>query len=223
MISQPLSELQKKDLESQVRGYQEQLKGSGEALEYLAGRGLSEETVEQARLGFVADAAQGHEKFAGRIVIPYLTTSGPVGVRFRKLPSAPEGVPKYQDVSGPMGKPRLYNVQSLAQDPGGSRVYVAEGEIDTLTAMQMGLTAVGISGVSKWQPFWKLLLEGYEQVFVLADNDDKGQGAEMAEAIANHMSNHDVRTVLMPSGHDVNSAFLEGGREALLDWIHGRN
>ena len=56
---------------------------------------------------------------------------------------------------------------------------------------------------------------------ILADNDDTGQGAKLGEEIASKMPGHDVRTILMPVGHDVNSAFMEGGKEDLLDWING--
>lgn len=228
MTSQPLNALQKRDLTEQVETYQGYLRDSPEAMEYLVGRGLEEATIEAAKLGFVAVASQDHDGMAGRISIPYITTTGPVAVRFHKTPGMAEGIPKYKDMSGPAGKPRLYNVTSIANDPAGEVIYVCEGEFDTLIAQQIGLTAVGVSGAQKWQPHYRHLLEGYNQVIVLADRDDKPNkqtglrpGEEMANMIQTNLKGQDVRVVFMPEGHDVNSAYLDGDKQSLLDWING--
>jgi DNA primase len=221
-ISQPLNSSVKKEVGLWTQAYQDQLQQSQEAMDYLTERGFSAGTIEAAKLGYVGSAVElDHKQYEGRIVIPYLTTTGPVAIRFRTLPGDESGAPKYKDMSGVLGKPRLYNVQALAADPGGSMLYFCEGEFDTLTASQMGLTAVGCSGVNKWQDHWRMLLEGYDRIRILADNDDKGQGYEMGKTIESKMPKHDIRTILMPEGFDVNSAYLDGGKEDLLAWISG--
>lgn len=228
MTLRPLSRSLKADLITQVQGYQEQLQAAPEAMEYLVGRGLTEKTIADAALGYVsADGegpAQGHEKFVGRIVIPYLTTSGPVKLRFRALGETTGA--KYLDMPG--AKTRLYNVLAIANDPIGDRLYICEGEFDTLIAQQVGLTAVGLPGATAWQPHFRQVLEGYDRVVILGDHDDKpskGSGLrpaeEMAQTVATELKNADVRPVYMPEGHDVNSAYLEGGKQNLLDWING--
>lgn len=220
MTTRPLSPSLKSDLITQVQAYQGQLGASEEASEYLAGRGLTERTIADAALGYVGvgegDAAQGHEKFRGRICIPYLTTTGPVKLRFR---SVGDSGPKYMDMPG--NGPRLYNVAAIAEDTEGTTLHLCEGEFDTLIAQQAGLTAVGLPGVTSWQPHFRNVLEGYDQIIVLADNDDNGQGEEMGAHVAAQMPGTDVRTVLMPEGFDVNSAYLDGGAEALLEWVEG--
>jgi DNA primase len=110
---------------------------------------------------------------------------------------------------------------------------ICEGEMDTMTAAQAGLPAVGVPGVENWQPFFARCFKGYDDVFVLADGDlpkkrpscrkckDAGHpecqghraGLELANKIASHVPQ--ARTVMMPEGYDVNSFVLENGPDAL--------
>lgn len=220
MTLSPLSVGQKSTVLRAVTRYQEALHETPEAWDYLVSqRGLSEATIRDAALGFVArgGAEPGHEGAQGYISIPYLATSGPVAVRFRALD--PNKTPKYWQPAG--SRTRLYNVASLANSS-SDVVYICEGEMDTLVAKQIGLgPVVGIPGVSNWKPHFKPLFDGFQTVIVLADADDKGQGAQMATELAQLLPAHDVRPLLMPEGHDLNSAYLEGGKEMVLSWIHG--
>ena len=81
--------------------------------------------------------------------------------------------------------------------------------------------AIGCAGVSSWKDHYKHLLDGFQHVIVLCDNDDKGQGSEFGDAIVSKLPEQDVTKILMPKGHDVNSAYLDGGKENLIDWIQG--
>lgn len=182
-----------------------------EALEYLtAERGLTAETIGDFGLGFVAEPASGHEKFTGRIVIPYANARGITTLRYRKMPDSPSKA-KYLDT--PNGGTWLFNITCL-QDP-GSTVNIVEGEIDCMTAVQMGLArTVGISGATKFMPHWKNLLDGYATIRVLADNDDPG--LEMAERIAREFPDAYVQIKAAPHD-DVNTSYLEMGAEALLE------
>ncbi|MDS2171590.1 toprim domain-containing protein [Nesterenkonia sp. CL21] len=218
MISRPLSSEQKSELGSQATAYQAQLQDHGEAMEYLLSRGLTEQTVADARLGYVGDAAPEHQQVQGRISIPYLTTSGVVKLRFRAMPSSGAKA-KYMDLGG--ADVKMYNALALARDQTGSTAYITEGEMDALIAQQLGYTAVGIAGVQGWRDHFGLMLDGFENVVILADNDDKGQGAEFGDMLASKLGNRSVKVVLMPAGHDVNSAYVDGGAESLRDWIQG--
>ncbi|MFB9529066.1 hypothetical protein [Nonomuraea roseola] len=93
-------------------------------------------------------------------------------------------------------------------------MFTVEGEPDTWIATQCGLPAIGFPGVSSWRPEWALALKQYDVVYHLADADDKGQGQELGERIARDCGN--VRIILMPEGHDVNSLVKAEGPEALL-------
>lgn len=166
------------------------------------------------RLGYVAEPLVGHDFFRGRLVIPYLTRAGVVSLKYRRLSDGENSGPKYLYESGTVAK-RLFNPMALFDDR--PYVCVCEGEIDAITAVQAGLPAVGIAGVDNWQPYFARVFAGYESVFILGDNDDKGQGATFAESLAELVPNSKV--VLMPENHDVNSFVNEAGGDALLDKV----
>lgn len=190
----------------------EQLAGADHAREYLTtSRNLSEDRQAYFHLGYVDDPLPGHEKYAGRITIPYRTRAGVVSIKFRVLP--PNDGPRYLNLSGQ--PPRIFNPEALFS----AKPYVAvcEGEFDTMTAHSQILPAIGVAGVDSWQPWFDRPLTGYDAVYVLADNDDKGQGIAFAEKVADRVEN--VRIIPMPSGHDVNSFVAEQGYQALLDKI----
>jgi DNA primase len=161
------------------------------------------------RLGYVDVPLVGHEFFRGRLAIPYLTRSGVVSLKFRRLGDM-DG-PKYLYQSGTVAK-RIFNPEALFDDR--PYICICEGELDAITAEQAGLPAVGIAGVDNWQPYFRRVFAGYEKVFILGDNDDKGQGETFAQALGELVPNS--RVVLMPEGHDVNSFVKEAGPDALL-------
>lgn len=194
-------------LENATETYYQSLPGSA-AVEYLESRGLSGASAMRFRLGYVGVPLVGHEQFRGRLAIPYLTRAGVVSLKFRVLPGM-DG-PKYLYQTGTLAK-RLYNPLALFDDR--PFICVTEGEIDAITAEQAGLPAVGIAGVDNWQPYFRRVFAGYENVFILGDADDKGQGETFAESLANLVPNSKV--VLMPEGHDVNSFFVAQGPDAL--------
>lgn len=152
----------------------------------------------------------GDEHVTGRISFVYWNLRGVTGLRFRAAPGM-DG-PKFMARAGT--KDTLYNVTIL--DQGGDLIYVTEGEPDCVIANQLGLPAVALSGVQKWKPHYDLLLSGYSTIKVICDNDDKGQGAELGEFIKNEMPDAYVQILKAPPGHDLNSAYLELGKEALF-------
>ena len=64
------------------------------------------------------------------------------------------------------------------------------------------------------------MLAGYRAVYVLADNDDKGQGNTFAEKVAVQVRNS--RIVLMDAGHDVNSFYVANGAGSIKAKIEGK-
>lgn len=191
--------------------YYEALRNHPRAVEYLRDeRGLSGDNVRFFRLGVVADPLPGHERYQGRIAIPYLTATGTVLMRFRALD---DGGPKYLTETG-ADDARLFNPADLSRPE--PFIAVCEGEIDAITAHQAGIPAVGVSGVSKWRPFFNRVFAGYAQKFVLADGDDAGQGVEFADKVAAKIGG---RVIPMPSGHDVNSYVKAEGPDALREML----
>ncbi|MER7445013.1 hypothetical protein [Micromonospora avicenniae] len=208
-------------------------------MEYLKSRGLLWANAQFFKLGFVENPLPGHEKYRGRISIPYLTRSGAVDIRFRALPELVDG--EYQKPIGakmlslPGNIPRLYNTLDL--DRRETFICLCEGEPDTWTAHQAGLPAVGVPGIDGWSEWWARCFKGYEAVYILAHNDPLKKrngcrpcemngfeecqghnvGAEYAERIAAQIEN--ARVVLMPPGEDVNSFVQAEGAQALIDRI----
>ena len=79
---QTLSAEQRRFFEQAASTYQTDLSGDTAAREYLAKRGLSS-ALDTFRLGVVRRPLPGHEGYAGRLAIPYLTPAGVVNIRFR--------------------------------------------------------------------------------------------------------------------------------------------
>lgn len=184
--------------------YQEEL--SPDAEKYLKEeRGLTQETIERFRLGYVENPLPGHEHVRGHLAIPYLTPKGKVvSIRFRRLNGRG---PKYLSMSSDM--PRIYNTSGLEEETSG--IVVCEGEIDTMTAAQCGLPAIGIPGAQAWQKRWWRLLVQYNAVFVLHDDDEPGK--DFARKISETLEN--TRMVPMAGG-DVNSYYMEHGVTGLM-------
>ncbi|WP_246157934.1 toprim domain-containing protein [Catellatospora sichuanensis] len=178
-------------------------------MEYLKSRALSGVNAQSLRLGYVENPLAGHELYRGMLAIPYLTRSGVVTMRFRAIP--PHEGPKYRSVPG--DEPRMFNTNDLCRrEP---FVCITEGEFDAMTAHQAGLPAVGIAGVNGWKPYFARAFKGYAAVYILCDNDDKGQGKAFGEKVAAQVTNS--RIVILPEGHDVNSFVATEGPDALLD------
>lgn len=208
---QPPSEFMRASLEAATREYESKMNGSN-IQSYLLDRGISNETQTHFRLGAVESPSNhDHDQYNGRLAIPYVTPSGVVGMRFRVVPPT-ESDRKYLGIAGQPAK-RLFNTRALNTT---ERVFICEGEIDTMTAHQAGLHAVGVAGVKNWNKDWWRIFRN-RRVTVLADNDDAGQGVAFAEEII--ASLRDADYVKMPTGHDVNSLVTSEGQDALLALI----
>jgi len=201
----PTSE-HKNYLEEVTREGQKSLAGSV-AEEYLKTRGLTSSTMDYFRLGYCVGG-----EMDGRITMPYITTTGVVAIRYKAIPTA-AGMPGPKVLSAGDSGTRPYNVMSTIGS--SDAIYITEGEPDTWTAHEIGLAALGIPGASGWKSLYRSLLR-YRRVIVLVQNDDEGAGRDMAGRIASDLA---CRRVLMPTGHDLNSFYLEAGRQAVLDHI----
>lgn len=201
-----LSASQKASLARAVQRY----KGSIHlAEEYLAKRGLTLADADTYHLGVVAEPLPGHEAYRNRLVIPYLTPTGVVDIRFRAM--GPEE-PKYMGLPGT--HTRLYNVVALQE--AGDFIAVCEGEIDALTLhRKCGIPAVGVPGANSWKKHYTRILQDFEKVFVFADGDQPG--SDFAKTLAKELET--IVTLQMPEGEDVNSMYLRNGYEYFLEKV----
>jgi DNA primase len=187
-------------------------------LEYLDGRGISEDIAREFKLGTITDPIAGHEIHAGWLSIPYITAMDMVvGFKFRRLD---DGKPKY---GSPLGqKAHLYNVKDTMIDSGF--IVVCEGELDTVVLSGVcGIPAVGVPGVAAWKPHYARLMTGFDTVYIIGDNDVKedgsNPGAEFAKRVANELTNGQI--VQLPPGMDVNELYLAQGPEAIEHLVGG--
>jgi DNA primase len=173
------------------------------AEEYLARRGLTLQDAATVHLGVVDEPLPSHEQYRGRLVIPYITPSGVVDIRFRAM-----GIeePKYMGLPGT--HTRLYNVTAL--QTATNHIAVCEGEIDAITLhYKCGIPAVGVPGANSWKKHYTRMLADFDTVFVFADGDQPG--SDFAKGLAKELNS--VITLQMPEGEDVNSMYLQNGYE----------
>jgi DNA primase len=177
-------------------------------LEYLNGRGISEEVAALYQLGTITDPLPGHEGHVGWLSIPYITALGLcVGFKFRRLD---DGKPKY---GSPLGQvSHLYNVSDITKKSG--HIVVCEGELDTIVVSGiLGLPAVGCPGVAAWKPHYARLFNGYDTVYVAGDHDVKedgsNPGAEFSRRVASEVMNATI--VNLPAGLDISDYYLQNG------------
>jgi hypothetical protein len=203
---------QRRSLERATKEYMRHL---GRGVEYLAGRGISEEAAAAAGLGVVVDPLPGHENRIGMLAIPYLTDAGPVNMTFRCMQQhacKDHGHQKY--MTWPKLETNLYHIQSYSG--AGDWIAVAEGEIDALTLNMAGIPAVGISGVDKWQEHWPLVLSDFSRVYFFEDGDDAGK--KLGDRLAHEVDPPVIR-IKMERNEDVNSWYVKHGAEALRGMI----
>lgn len=204
----PKLSVQRRELLAQAtERYSEALVGSA-AEEYLNSRGIPVEVAQRFQLGFVSDPLEGHERFRGRLAIPYLTPTGPVGMRYRALG---DEEPKYDSEAGQ--RTALFNVRDLHRSE--PWIAVCEGELDTVVMSGVvGVPAIGIPGVEHWNKsgsVWSRLLQDYETVFIVMDPDKAGQKA--VKQIAAMVEN----PVVIDLPADVNDTVQDKGAEYVLE------
>lgn len=187
------------------------------AVSYLEERGLGEEVSVTYRLGYVKDPEPTHAAYEGMLCIPYYTPVGGVkALKFRRINDAPG--PRYLAPTGQ--RSRLYNVLDLMQV--SSFIVLCEGELDTVTVSGVcSVPSVGIAGVSHWKRHMARALDGYDEVIILTDNDEKDDGSNPGQDLAKRIMQDipDARNVLLPPGVDANRYVVTHGPDALVELL----
>lgn len=217
---QTLSAVQRTFFEQAASTYQADLQGDTSALAYLASRGLGPSALGTFRLGAVRRPLAGHEQYAGRLCIPYLTPAGVVNLRFRCMQQhvcsqtvlwtdkkgTPHYCPKYLSLDD--AGTNLFNVLDLKKD--SPFICVVEGEIDAMSLSLAGLPAVGLPGVDSWQEHFARCLEDFEVIYAFGDGDTAGR--KLNKFLARETR---ARPIRMPPGEDCNSLYVKGGADGL--------
>lgn len=213
---QPLSDSQLETLEEATAAYQAAV--TREAAHYLAGRGIDKAVATGHRLGVVADPMPGHERFRGWLAIPYLDKDGqPLTIRFRCLQQHDHrdlGHGKYMSL--PDDIPRMFNIGAIHR--AGDEIHVTEGELDALVLTKIGLPAVAVPGAHLWKPRHRVMLAGFNRVWVWGDPDDAG--ADFTNKITRSLMR--AKGVRLRTG-DVTEVYVQGGAEAVLSLLPDRS
>jgi DNA primase len=191
---------QKKNLQEAAEKYNQNL---SLAEDYLLQRGLTLKDGNRYLLGVVTDPLPGHELYKDRLVIPYITRTGIVDIRFRSIDNTE---PKYLGLPG--ASTHLFNVSALFR--ANDWIAVCEGEIDTITLdTKVGFPTIGVPGANNWKKHYYKLLADFEKIFIFADGDQAGQ--DFARQLAKELGT--VTIISMPEGEDVNSIYVSKGAD----------
>ncbi len=177
---------------------------------YLEARGIPANVADMFLLGSVDDPVIGHDMYQGWISIPYVTPAGIVAIKFRQ--TLDDVTPKYLSD----GETRLYNVNAIHRS--SDVIAVCEGELDTIILDGVvGIPAVGVPGVSNWKRHYPRIFEGYEQVWVFADNDTKADGSNPGQDLGKRICREVPQAVMvgLPKGQDVTDTYLSEGADFL--------
>jgi DNA primase len=173
---------------------------------FLNARGIGDEWAERWGLGVVTSPLPSHERFRGRLCIPYRNRSGVIGLKFRCLnmhDCKTEGHGKYDQPAGQTQS--LFNI--LAVDRSEQEIHVTEGEMDCIVLSEvLGQPVVGVPGVDQWHDHWVTHFRGFDQVILWQHGDKAGRamGVTWGQRVG-------VELVELPLGHDVNSYYVEFG------------
>lgn len=152
------------------RKWHEDLKASPEALEYLHGRGITDDSIERFNLGYCAtwkhSKAGERVQPSRRIIIP--RTKGTYTARNIDKPRNEWEEDYTKQVQG--SQKSLFNLEAL---DGAETPIICEGELDAISLYQAGAASVvGIGTTSNREVFVNEAKKHPEAVFVLAlDND----------------------------------------------------
>lgn len=206
----PLPKSQRESLEAATATFHEALKSEAgaPARAYLAARGIDLDSpeggalAEKFRLGVVAtDDVPGFERFVGRLVIPNICASGHVvHMKFRALG---DEEPKYDSLALPS---RLFNLQAL--NDAESVLWLTEGEVDAISLALLGAPAVAIPGASSWKKHHARVLDGFERLVLIQDDDEAG--SDLADRLRH--TDLPVHVVRPPRGYKDTNAALAAGR-----------
>ena len=192
--------------------YKDLIANRHNALTALEDRGINRETIEHFKVG-VTTSPNGHSGPTPFWVFPYWTDSNEIGLlKYRSVPPHEKELKREKGMESV-----LFNQRSIDYRSRG--IVVCEGEIDTMAVWQSGhKNVVGVSiGAKSFRNEWVQILEGFEDVVLLFDQDDAGR--EGRDVVIKRLGEDRVRLVELPTGMDANDVLQEMGSEALSKMI----
>lgn len=215
MTLRPSPAARKTLLERAAKAYAEQMEDSQIGLEYLAARGLLD-SRNVHHFGVVGEPVQGHERYEGRLAIPFIGPAGNVyDIRYRCIQDHDHRESKCAKyLNDPGVETRVYNTRALLAPT--DYIFITEGEIDAATLAACGWPAVGLPGASSWKGGHRpRLFHGFQDIIVIGDGDDAGR--QFVDTVVKSLAS--ARGVMICEGEDVNSTYVKGGKDALRELL----
>lgn len=174
---------------------------SPEALSYLHGRGISDDSIERFNLGYVADWSHPKDgrHHTKRIIIP--RSAGTYTAR-----AIDTGEPDYSAAYKKQIAGTQRDVFNAGAMPGASSLVVVEGELDAISIMQAtGAQAVALGSVSNVRSFVdRAARTAPEAVYVVALDNDPDQsskaGQKAQRGLIDGLSHAGIRCIEIPGG-----------------------
>ena len=203
--------------QDQLKTWQEAVFQSKEALDYLHNRGLSDETIKKYGIGFnssfYAKVDDTTYTFPA-IIIPREENSYTArNINWKPTDNKDIRIRKN-------GASTIYNLnQSNNSDK--SYCFIAEGEFDCLSFLELGYNAIGLGSCSNSNKLFNSNLDTSKTYILALDNDEAGQ--ETTEKIANEFKVRNIKFITFNYGgviKDPNEA-LTTDKQAFLTGIQG--
>lgn len=187
------------------------------ALTWLRDRGLTDDTIQTAQLGYIPGHYRAWNNLFGiavpcGIAIPWIAEGAIWGIKVRRA----KGKPKYEQIAGGNLAGALYGVDHVVP---GKAVLFTEGEFDCLIAWQDAgdlVSPVTLGAASNaLDPRWYAYLACASNLLSCYDADESGNlGSKRLAALTSR-----VKEVKVPSGKDVNEYHLNHGLDFVRAWI----
>jgi len=231
-------------------------KGIAIGRQYFRSRGIRDDIVEKFNLGFALPDRQAllttarqkgysdeylvktglcvqtehglYDRYAGRVIFPWLNVSGRV-VAFggRLLDARTKGVQqKYVNSSDSEIYHKDHELYGLFQAKRAiakeDRVFMVEGYTDVIAMHQAGVeNVVANSGTALSTPQIKLLRRFTENITLLYDGDEAGIHAALRGTDMLLAEGMNIKVLLLPDGDDPDSFARKHSAQELKDYIEG--
>jgi len=173
--------------------YHQALLKDSAANEYLAGRGINQDSINRFRLGVVQ---KNNDRF---LSIPHFQGGDVQNIKFRSLPPANKTFRRIPDC-----RSILFNADAIK---GQKEIIITEGELDAITLVQAGIENVvsGTAGAGSFDPEWIDQLKPFKKIYLVYDADEKGQ--QGAKSLAKRLGYNRCFNIELPEGQDPNNFF----------------
>lgn len=161
-------------------------------------------SLDDLKVAGLVNSAGGFHFQEHPLLLFFLRNHSPVYLAGRSLP--PNQSIKELKPAG-LSCPMPYQVDVLLTKP--TELYICEGLIDTLSAAQLGLLAIGAPGVNSFPQHWLELIPKTTRIHVLFHRDKAGEDAAIKLRDLFRRSGFKADALVVPVSKDLNDFLFE--------------